>query len=194
MEGLRLNILWDFDGTLFNTYPAYTTIFKGILNKNVTENEILSHLKISFTHAIKQYKLTKDQISEIFEKEKCLSPDLTPPFSNVEEILRLAEKNVIMTHKPRKEVVNILEFYGWEAYFVDMIAGDDGFPRKPDPVSYLHLHNKYRIDLVIGDREIDILPAKVIGIKTCLFQNDTPGADFYLSNYQDFTLVCQSVI
>lgn len=91
-----------------------------------------------------------------------------------------------MTHKPRREVESIIKHYGWEEYFVDFVAGDDGFARKPDPESYLYLHKRNQIDLVIGDREIDIIPGKLLGIKTCLFQNNTPRADYYLWDYRDF--------
>ncbi|WP_152400582.1 HAD-IA family hydrolase [Paenibacillus cellulositrophicus] len=181
-----MNILWDFDGTLFNTYPAYTNIFYEVLEQQRPTEEILQQLKISFTHAVKYFNLTEFQIEEIFRREESLQPEQTPPFPDLENILRTAEKNVIMTHKPRREVIQILQHYHWESYFVDIVAGDDGFPRKPDPASYLHLHHRNRIDFIIGDREIDILPGKALGIKTCLFQNETPGADFYLTNYRDF--------
>ena len=43
-----------------------------------------------------------------------------------------------MTHKPRKEVEYILSHYGFNKYFVDIVAGDDGFARKPDPESYIY--------------------------------------------------------
>lgn len=181
-----MNILWDFDGTLFDTLPAYTDLFKEILGDSVTKEEILSHIKISITHAVKHYGLSEQQVMEMLVKEKSLHPRQTPPFSNVEDILKFAEVNVIMTHKRRKGVISILQHYGWEGYFQEIVAGDDGFPRKPDPASYIYLHDKYNINLAIGDREIDILPAKSIGIKTCLFQNSTPGADLYLTKYEDF--------
>ncbi|OPA73811.1 phosphoglycolate phosphatase [Paenibacillus selenitireducens] len=181
-----MNILWDFDGTLFNTYPAYTDILYEVLGSRVSKEEILSHLKISFTHAVKHFGIDEEQVQRILAKEQDLHPANTPPFPYVENILKFSDINVIMTHKPRKEVVYILDYYGWMKYFKEIVAGDDGYPKKPDPSSYIYLHNKYGVDLVIGDREIDIMPAKVIGIKTCLFQNNTPGADMYLTTYEDF--------
>jgi len=48
------------------------------------------------------------------------------------------------------------------------------------------LHEKHHIDLAIGDREIDLIPAKELGIATCIFQNQNVNADYYLSNYADF--------
>lgn len=181
-----MNILWDFDGTLFDTYPAYTDIFYEILDSQVSKQEIFADLKISFTHAVRKFGFTEQQIKRAFATEQDLHPAKTPPFPYVENVLKSAEINVIMTHKPRKEVMNILKHYSWIEYFNDIVAGDDGFPRKPDPASYIYLHNKYKIDLAIGDREIDIIPAKTIGIKTCLFQNNTQGADLYLTSYKDF--------
>ncbi|MBP1989804.1 HAD-IA family hydrolase [Paenibacillus eucommiae] len=181
-----MNILWDFDGTLFNTYPAYVEIIKEFIHEVVSEEELLSHLKISFSHTAQHYKLTENQVKEILDRERMLHPAQTPPFPFVEEVLKFAHINVIMTHKPRGEVLDILRHYEWENYFLDIVAGDDGYPRKPDPASYIFLHNKHRIDLAIGDREIDILPAKSMGIKTCLFQNTTPGADLYVSDYKEF--------
>ncbi|GLB60481.1 hypothetical protein NCCP133_26130 [Cytobacillus sp. NCCP-133] len=104
-------------------------------------------------------------------------------------MLKLADKNVIMTHKEREDVAAILAYHKLDGYFADMIAGDDGYPRKPHPASYQFLHEKHRIDLAVGDREIDILPAKLLGIKTCLFQNKTPGANYYLNDYSEFIRV-----
>jgi phosphoglycolate phosphatase-like HAD superfamily hydrolase len=46
-----MNILWDFDGTLFNTYPAFTDMFYEMLGGATTKKDILSNLKISFKHA-----------------------------------------------------------------------------------------------------------------------------------------------
>lgn len=180
-----MHILWDFDGTLFNTYPVYTEILYEVMEERASREEILSHLKLSFTHTIKHYGLGEQHLNRIFTRERNLHPSQVAPFPFVEQILQQAELNVIMTHKPRIEVIPILEHYGWMPYFAEIVAGGDGFPSKPNPESYIYLHGKYKLDLVIGDREIDILPAKSIGIQTCLFQNLTPGADFYVNNYEE---------
>ncbi|MFE8700511.1 HAD-IA family hydrolase [Cytobacillus sp. FJAT-54145] len=184
-----MNILWDFDGTIFNTYPAYTKIVKEVLEDRVTEDEIYKLLKVSFSHALKYFNLTDEKEIYIRSRVRELKPDDLYPFPHVEDILKNANKNVIMTHKEREDVINILTFHRLEHYFVDMVAGDDGFPRKPDSASYKHLHDKHRIELAIGDRELDIIPAKQLGMKTCLFQNNTVGADFYLNDYKDFNSV-----
>ncbi len=46
-----MNILWDFDGTLFDTYPVFAKILKQVINnKDISEDSINDHLKISFSH------------------------------------------------------------------------------------------------------------------------------------------------
>ncbi|KKI93913.1 phosphoglycolate phosphatase [Bacillus sp. SA1-12] len=181
-----MNILWDFDGTLFDTYPAFTEVMYEVLNGEIAQEDILKQLKVSFSHAAKYFRLTNESILEFKEKDKSLSPARKKPFPFVEEVLKYAKINVIMTHKPREEVQFILDYFGWGHYFREIVAGDDGFPRKPDSTAYLYLHEKYSLDIAIGDRLLDIIPAKEAGLYTCLFQNHEKGADFYLDTYEDF--------
>ncbi|MFC0270584.1 HAD hydrolase-like protein [Metabacillus herbersteinensis] len=181
-----MNILWDFDGTLFDTYPAFTEAMYLLLDGKVDKHTILKELKISFSNATKVFQLTENEILKFKEIELSLSPSLKPPFPYVEDVLKRSGCNVIMTHKPKQEVHTILDYYDFHQYFQGIVAGDDGFPRKPHAASYQFLHDRHYLDLAVGDRELDILPAKEIGLRTCLFQNDTAGADFYVKSYRDF--------
>ncbi|GAB6437828.1 MULTISPECIES: HAD-IA family hydrolase [Bacillus] len=181
-----MNILWDFDGTLFDTYPVYTKILSQVLGKEISEEEIYTKLKVSFSHAIDYYEISKKQLSEIDVLESRIMIEDIKPFEKVEEVLKFADKNVIMTHKDRAGVLPILNHYGWDKYFVDMVTIDDGFPRKPNALSYDYLHKKHNIDLAIGDRELDLLPAKELGISTCMFQGNCDVADYSLSHYSEF--------
>ncbi|EJV84558.1 HAD-IA family hydrolase [Bacillus mycoides] len=181
-----MNILWDFDGTLFNTYPAYTMMLSEILGDAVDKQEIYKNLKISYSHAIQYYNISSAQEEKIKVLKKKFTPKDMKPFEDVEEILKFAHKNVIMTHKHREGVMEILKYYGWDKYFVDMVTIDDGFPRKPNSLAYDHLHKMHNIDLAIGDRELDLLPAKELGISTCMFQGKCDVADYSLSHYSEF--------
>ncbi|WP_426949970.1 HAD-IA family hydrolase [Bacillus mycoides] len=181
-----MNILWDFDGTLFNTYPSYTMMLSEILGDAVDKQEIYKNLKISYSHAIQYYNISSAQEEKIKVLKKKFTPKDMKPFEDVEEILKFAHKNVIMTHKHRAGVMRILKYYGWDKYFVDMVTIDDGFPRKPNSLAYDHLHKMHNIDLAIGDRELDLLPAKELGISTCMFQGKCDVADYSLSHYSEF--------
>ncbi|HDR7415386.1 TPA: HAD-IA family hydrolase, partial [Bacillus toyonensis] len=181
-----MNILWDFDGTLFDTYPAYTKMLSEILGDTVDEQEIYKNLKISYSHAIHYYNISCEQEEKIKILKKKFTPKDMKPFAGVEKVLKFADKNVIMTHKHKAGVMEILKYYGWDKYFVDMVTIDDGFPRKPNSLAYDHLHRKYNIDLAIGDRELDLLPAKELGISTCMFQGICDVADYSLAHYSEF--------
>ena len=158
---------------------------KEFVPPEVTEEEILKELKVSFHHATEVFRLSEEQIKTFREKDNALSPDDKPPFPGLKTILEKADLNVIMTHKPRGEVSTILKHFDMEHYFADLVAGDDGFPRKPNPASYHHLNDQYHLDLAVGDRLLDIIPAKEVGMNTCLFQNNSPGADFYVTSYRE---------
>ncbi|MGF2616223.1 HAD-IA family hydrolase [Rossellomorea vietnamensis] len=189
-----MNILWDFDGTLFDTYPAYTKVLHTVLGDEYDKNEIYKKLKVSYSHAMEHYQVSNEKQDEMTALRIDLHPSEMKPFDHVEEILKYADKNVIMTHKDRAGVSAILKHYGWENYFKDIVTIDDGFARKPHPESYIYLHEKHRIDLAIGDRELDLLPAKELGIPTCLFQAHSDIADFHLEDYSEFfTLDLDSV-
>ncbi|GGE68600.1 HAD-IA family hydrolase [Priestia taiwanensis] len=179
-----MNILWDFDGTIFDTYPVFARIMKQVMEEDISEEYIYAQLKTSFTHAVKHFNLADSHIQRIIARTNETPADHFKPFKGVEDILKSANKNVIMTHSTRAEVMKILCYYGWEHYFVEIVTIDDGFPRKPHVASYEYLHNKHTIDLAIGDRLIDIIPAKELGIKTCLFQNNEEGADYYVDCYE----------
>nr|WP_315364613.1 HAD hydrolase-like protein [Cytobacillus firmus] len=61
-----MNILWDFDGTLFDTYPAYTAIVREIISdEKVSDEEIFCQLKVSFSNAFQHFNLNEEQIKTI---------------------------------------------------------------------------------------------------------------------------------
>lgn len=198
LKGEEMKILWDFDGTLFDTYPCYVSTLCQVMEGRVSEETMMKKMKKSFGYAVDFFKIPNEVVEKYIELENALPPDTKPPFPYVKDVLQQASLNVIMTHKPRNEVKTMLDFYGWENLFTEIVCGDDGYPRKPNPESYHYLHNKYGIDLAVGDRKIDLLPAKKMGIKTCLF-NPTDDADksairiadFVVTSYKEFFQVVQ---
>lgn len=186
MGDRSMNILWDFDGTICNSYPAYAKLFYETTKKGESGHEVLQHLKISFSHAFEYFQLTKQEINAFMEKNHELDMAQLPPFSYIEEVLKQADHNVVMTHKDRATVERVLENYDLAQYFTEIVTPEDGFPRKPDSASYQYLHQKYHLTLAIGDRELDLIPAKKIGVATCMFQGQCPSADFSIQSYAQF--------
>ncbi|WP_010632503.1 HAD-IA family hydrolase [Sporolactobacillus vineae] len=181
-----MNILWDFDGTLFNTYPVYTGLIKQILGDEASSSDIYGQLKKSFGEAFRYFQLSGAQTQRFFELYQSTPAESFVPFKDVEKVLDYAQKNFIVTHNDRENLYRMLRPYQFDSYFTETVTSDDGYPKKPNSLAYRCLKKKYQIDLVIGDRLLDIVPGHELGIRTCLFQNHEPGADFYLDEYKDF--------
>ncbi|WP_349407914.1 HAD-IA family hydrolase [Pseudalkalibacillus sp. SCS-8] len=181
-----MNILWDFDGTLVDSYRLFVKLFKKMLGDDTPEDEILSHLKVSFGHAFDHYGVTDEQKNDFYSLERELEPADFEKFEGLEDVLKLAEHNFVVTHNSREVVNNVLQHHNLGQYFTKIIGREDEFPRKPDAAAYKHLLKDYDIDLVVGDRELDLLPAKELGIPTCSFQApNIEEVDFHVDSYHE---------
>ncbi|WLD92165.1 HAD-IA family hydrolase [Alkalihalobacillus sp. AL-G] len=167
-----MNILWDFDGTIVDSYKLFVSLFKKVLGERISEDEILSHLKVSFSHTIEHYELSDHQIRKIRNLEAKLEPKEFMPFPDLKKVLGLADRNFIVTHNSREVVLEVLNEYQLAHFFTRIIGVEDQFPRKPDVRAYEHIMEDYPINLVVGDRKLDLIPAKKLGIPTCIFQNE----------------------
>lgn len=181
---MSINILWDFDGTLVDSYPVFVHSFKKVIGNDVHEEEIMKHVKISLTHAAQHYGLSQQQIEHLLEMEKSIHPSEYRLFPYVEEILKHKDCNCIVTHNSKHDVKRILEYHGLLHYFSEIIGWEDEFPRKPNVTAYEYVNEKYKVHLAIGDRALDLVPAKQLGMKTCAFQNEKiEAADYYIDCY-----------
>jgi len=192
-EGVYLRILFDFDGTIFNSYPNIVkNIYREVKDERkhiISEEEVYRLVKVNAKFAMDMLEFDDEQRKRVYDAQYEVIPELNQPFAHIKTVLEYAEKNVIMTHKSEAAVKEILNFYNMAHYFDEIVTKDSGFPKKPNPDSYTYLHNKYQIDLVIGDRQIDLIPGKHLGITTCSYQNHLPDADYYIDDYSNFPLV-----
>ncbi|CAM4245556.1 HAD hydrolase-like protein [Bacillus manliponensis] len=109
---MSINILWDFDGTLVDSYPVFIRIFSEVIGSHIDKEEIMRHAKVSLTHAVKHYKLSQRQIHYMLKREKSIHPSEYQVFPYVEDVLKCANSNCIVTHNSREEVKRILEYHG----------------------------------------------------------------------------------
>jgi FMN phosphatase YigB (HAD superfamily) len=150
-------------------------------------NEVLTWLKKDSVTAFKHYGISLDLRSKYQDLHNIHSRNLSKPFENLEEVLAAVENNIIVTHRDRESTNYLLEKYHLRKYFKDIVSvEEDGFQRKPHRSSYEHVLKSYKIDLVVGDRELDLAPARELHIKTVAFQNDNISADFHIRRYSDF--------
>lgn len=162
--------------------------------KELDEIQLLTLLKENSTVAFEFFGLD-DSIRENCKIiERSIHPNEKEPFEYVRGVLENNEVNVIVTHKDKQSVSELLAYWNMSHLFSEVLClEDDDFPRKPESDSYEYLHNKYNIDLVVGDRSLDLKPARKIGIPTCSFQNENIEADFYINSYKDFKTILETL-
>jgi HAD superfamily hydrolase (TIGR01549 family) len=182
-----VNILWDFDGTLFDTYPALVEGFVKLSERDLDKAEVLKWLKIDSLTAFKHYGIDESKRPAYKDIDKRYSKEFSTPFEHLESVLSAADHNIIVTHRDRESTLYLLKKYSLVNYFTEIVSVEEqGFNRKPHTASYEYVLKKYNIDLVVGDRELDLLPARKLGIKTIAFQNLDIEADLHLDSYADF--------
>ena len=177
------HIIWDFDGTLFDTYPAFSGVYADVLKeRGITEpqDEILSFMKVSIGYAKRHYQEKHNLDSSFSDRYEALLEEAqrvsSVPYEGIiklcSDICKNGGWNYIYTH--RGESVHFyLEKFGLADCFREVVTSEYAFPRKPAPEAISYLLNKYNIPpaeaLMIGDRDIDVLSGINAGIHGCFF-------------------------
>ena len=182
-----MNILWDFDGTLFDTYPALVEGIVKLSQKDLERSEVLKWLKIDSKTAFKHYCLSEDLREEFQKLHINYSKLHSRPFDHLEDVLASVDNNIIVTHRDKESTIYLLEKFHLAKYFKEIVSVEEqGFTRKPHCSSYEYVLKSHHIDLVMGDRDLDLIPARQLNIKTVAFQNRNIAADFHIDSYADF--------
>ncbi|MBA5266329.1 HAD-IA family hydrolase [Enterococcus hirae] len=178
------NYVWDFDGTLFDTYPAMVDgalqamAALGILADQETIYPIMK--KFSTRQLIKEYQLPEEQFTPLFYRYEAASQKISKPFAGTQEVLRLLKsqgaKHFILTHRLSTSTWGLLEQFDLADLIEEVIGIDRNFPRKPAPDSLNDLIQRHQLKksetIMIGDRRLDIEAGKNAGVLTCLYDID----------------------
>ncbi len=170
------HFIWDFDGTLFDSYPHSATAFCRMLeehHKGYRYEEVQEALQVTYGHAYETYALTEEQIADFnrYAKDPALVPLITP-FPDAEKTLRcIAEhggKHYVYSHRDEESTLYYLKQYGLDCCFSYYVTADNGFARKPSPEGVNHIVEKFNLPkdqaIMIGDRELDALSGINAGI------------------------------
>lgn len=178
------HIIWDFDGTLFDTYPVMAGVFRDMLEEigfHEPQETILSNMKVSITYAMQvyseKYHVTASFLQDVKKRSREAELKLCKPYHGIEEVCRTITSsgryNYLYTHRG-ETALHFLKKYGLYDYFTDFITSQQGFPRKPNPEALHYLIGKYAMKreeaLMIGDRALDMKAAVNAGIHTCFFK------------------------
>ncbi len=188
------NFIWDFDGTLYDTYPYTISCFIEALRKvGVDAEHEREHI----------YTLMMDTIPAAFceyEERYSLGDRLraayggivkTDPFSQggpfpyaavvLKRVMQNGGKNYMFTHRV-EDVYGLMEYWGTLEYFEDIVTLADGFAPKPSPEALEYLMSKHgfakETAVMIGDRDIDIKSGANAGVHTCHITNRLPYRAF----------------
>ena len=95
---------------------------------------------------------------------------------------QLAERGIrlaLVSSSPRALLERGLGAHDLAGHFVSVIAGDDGFGHKPDPLPFRESLRRMgavpETTLAIGDSHVDILAGQAAGCRTCWFAPDENG-------------------
>jgi phosphoglycolate phosphatase-like HAD superfamily hydrolase len=187
------NIIWDVDGTLFDTYPAISRAFRAALHEfgeDASLERITALARDSLGHCtttlVEEYRLDEARFEAAVDRHyESTKPEDQPPFPGAKEvcehICQVGGQNVIVTHRGPQGTAELLSASGLSGLFSGCITRADAYPRKPDPASFNAIIERHGLTraatMSIGDRDIDVLAGKAAGIVTCFFGQATAGVD-----------------
>jgi phosphoglycolate phosphatase-like HAD superfamily hydrolase len=197
------HIIWDVDGTLFDTYPAIAGAFKSALS-DLGQDAPLGWIKELAQQSLgycvstlaDRYSLTEEDVERGFDKHYSdTRPEEQPPFPGVIAVCRYicssGGQNVIVTHRGREGTAELLAANDMAHYFASCLTRDDGYPKKPDPAAFEAILKRCNLTrgetLAVGDRDIDVLAGRAAGLFTCLFGATAEGAaaDLTISHFDE---------
>ncbi|MBQ9131627.1 MAG: HAD-IA family hydrolase [Clostridia bacterium] len=182
------HFIFDFDGTISDSYPIFVKIGKEIAEEDGAEipfddTELYRLYKISTKTVYQSISwksgLTRQQYATRFGELQTKHSAEFHPFPEAVHLLKALKKKgkklYLYTHTG-KAIYDILKDMGLEGTFDFIIDASMQFPSKPAPDALLFLMDKFQLKaeecLMIGDRPIDVQAASNAGIKGCLWDAD----------------------
>ena len=178
------HFFWDFDGTLYDSYPRIARATAKALRDGGVEvpaDQVYPIVKKSLYTAYCVFAAPHGIAQEAFmaayhahsEEE---GPESIRPYPGAREALEAVRqgggRNYLYTHRG-ESAFRWLAYDGLEDVFFDKVTSLDGFPSKPAPDALLHLVRKHGLALsqcvMIGDRDIDLDAGKNAGMACALF-------------------------
>jgi phosphoglycolate phosphatase-like HAD superfamily hydrolase len=176
------DLIYDFDGTISNTYPIFTEALLTLLNNHGltdTYEGAYRTLKESVGYALKCYEWDapyKQIHKEFHVIHEALALEKQEMIEGADIVLRTAveqgKRNFLYTHTGAL-AGRLLEKMGIAQYFTYVMDGRAKFERKPCPDALNWLMDTQGINresaIMIGDRPMDIGAGHNAGIHACLF-------------------------
>lgn len=178
------NFIWDFDGTLYDTYPVMLQALLKTLHdyqQVLPAEEVYRKIKeTSIRQLITELPVPQKKFDETYHRYEALSLTESFPFEATPDVLAALKaagaQHFILTHRTVESTWQLLKRDGLADFVTEIIGSDSGFPRKPDPTSLEYLTVRYQLDkkksVMVGDRPLDIKAGENAGIQTIFYNRD----------------------
>ena len=188
-----LHFFWDYDGTLYDTYPRITRAVKKTLHEfgiEATEAEVHDQVKLSLRHAWAHFCQERGIDNDTYMARYRTHADeegteTMRPYPGIPEMLRAVVKNGGKNYLYTHRGLNAWEFLrndGLDTLFCDGVTNKDGFPAKPAPDALNFLAEKHHLNksecIMMGDRDIDLDAGKNAGMACALFDPENFYPDY----------------
>ena len=185
-------LIFDFDGTLIDSVPdladatnaMLTTLGKDTYPIETIRNWIGNGSRLLVERAlvgkveVLEGELTVEEADHaeqiFFDAYKELSGSKTVAYPDVDSGLKQLKAAgytlALVTNKPIRFVPKILQSFGWQDLFSEVLGGDSLLTKKPDPAPLLHVCEALNISpeqaVMIGDSRNDILAGQNANMDT----------------------------
>lgn len=200
------HFIWDFDGTLFDTYPIIIENLRLALQEFGFDCEpaaAMSHLTENVLatrdYYADKFGIDRETLYEAYlrHREKAVPLYRGKPMADVQAVLEkiraTGRQSYIFTHRKGEETEIYLKKYGLDGYFTEIVGADAPcFAWKPAPDALRYLVDKYQMagaeTVMIGDRECDLGSGRNAGIQTahlvCAIAPEQLDCTWRLENYR----------
>lgn len=195
--------IWDFDGTLYDSYPVILDGFMATLNDygiQADRREIYQILKEKSSASVaEKYQLDFDEFTKVYKKHEANDPRIPISYPGTKEVLAAivanGKKNYILTHRLVESTQELLEREGMLHLVEEIVGPENNFPRKPNPAALNYLVDKYQMNpnktVMIGDRTMDVDAGKNAGVQSIFYDLEElledVAADYMVRSVEEMT-------
>lgn len=201
------HFIWDFDGTLFDTYPVIIKNLRLALGEYGCDCDpvqamelMLDTIPAARNFYADQFGIDREELAAAYGRyhREATRQLAAEPISGVREVLeRIHESgrhSYIFTHRKNEETMLYLKKYGLEDFFRDVIGpSSPQFAFKPAPDAVLYLMEKYGMcpeeTVMVGDRDCDLGSGRNAGIKSahlvCAMAPESLVCDWRLNSFEE---------
>lgn len=199
------HFIWDFDGTLFDTYPVIIGNLRAALQEYGRDLDPVKAMELMLItiptardYYADLYGIDRQELDAAYQRHHKESVETmkSAPMENVEKVLAAicdsGRHNYIFTHRKVVETHKYLEKYGLSRYFREVVGPETPcFAWKPAPDAVLYLMDRYGMraedTVMIGDRDCDLASGRNAGVGSvhliCPIWPETLNCDWRLENF-----------